>query len=171
MGTTNIILEGGKTWGKIPYLLQLIPRGNQTYTYKLNSYNMMNFLEFATDQFVSINMEHYFQGYFLNRIPLIRKLKLREVISFKGIYGSLSDKNNPALDPSAIQFPLDADGNESTFLLGEEPYMEASIGFTNIFKVLRVDIVKRLNYLDNPHIAKLFGVKGMGVRLKVHLEF
>ena len=171
MGTTNLILEGGKTWGKIPYLLQLIPRGNQTYTYKLNSYNMMNFLEFATDQFVSINLEHFFQGYFLNRIPWIRRLKLREVISFKSIYGSLSDKNNPSLNPTSIQFPLDANGNSSTFLLGKDPYMEASIGLTNIFKVFRVDLVKRLNYLDNPNIAKLFGVKGMGVRLKVHLEF
>ncbi len=171
IGTTNLIVEAGKTWGEIPYLLQLIPRGNQTYTYHLNAYNMMNFMEFATDQFASLNMEHYFEGYFLNRIPLIKKLKLREVFSFKAIYGSLSDKNNPYLNPSLIQFPLDKNGNQSTFLFEDEPYMEASIGFTNVFKLLRFDIVKRLNYLDNPNLPTLFGVKGLGVRMKVQLEF
>ncbi len=170
-GTTNLMFEAGKTFGKIPYILQLIPRGNQTYTYRLKSYNMMNFLEFATDQFVSVNFEHFFQGLILNRIPLIKKLKLREVISFKGIYGSLSDENNPNLDPSAIQFPLSAEGQSTTFLFGDEPYMEASFGLTNILKVFRVDLVKRLNYLDNPNIPKLFNVKGLGVRLKVRVEF
>ena len=132
---------------------------------------MMNFLEFVTDQFVSINAEHYFYGMFLNRIPGVRRLKLREVVSFKAFYGSLSDKHNPNLNPELLQFPQDADGNSTTFLIGSQPYMEASIGFTNILKVLRFDLVQRLNYLDQPGIPALFGNKGLGVRVRIHVEF
>jgi len=170
-GTSNIVFDAGKTWGDVPYILQEIPRGNQTYAYQLTSYNMMNFLEFVTDQFVSLNAEHYFYGYFLNRIPGVRRLKLREVVSFKAFYGNLSDKHNPNMNPSLLQFPQDADGNPTTFLFGSEPYMEASIGFTNIFKIFRFDIVQRLNYLDQPGVPALFGNKGLGIRVRTHIEF
>ncbi len=170
-GTSNLVFDAGKTWGDVPFILQEIPRGNQTYAYQLTSYNMMNFLEFVSDQFVSLNAEHYFFGYFLNRIPGIRKFKLREVVSFKAFYGSLSDSQNPNLDPSLLQFPQDAQGNTRTFLLGSQPYMEASIGFTNILKILRFDIVQRLNYLDQPGVPSLFGNKGLGIRVRTHIEF
>lgn len=171
MGTTDIILDGGKTWGNLPYVLQYIPRGNQTYSYQLSSYNMMNFLEFANDQFVSLKMEHFFYGYFLNRIPLIRRLKLREVISFKALYGSLSDANNPNMNPDQIQFTTDENGVPATYVFGKEPYIEASFGLTNIFKFLRIDLVKRFTYLDNPNLPVLFGNKGMGVRATFLVEF
>lgn len=171
IGTSNILLEGGKTWGDVPYILQHIPRGNQTYAFQLRAYNMMNFLEFAADQFVSLNFEHYFYGYFLNRTPLIKKLKLREVISFKAYYGSLADEHNPNLNPGQVQFPTDASGNPTTFLLGNQPYMEVSVGFTNIFKILRFDIVQRLNYLDQPDVPALFGNKGLGIRVRTYAEF
>lgn len=170
-GTTNLVLDAGKTWGEVPYILQNIPRGNQTYAYQLTSYNMMNFLEFTTDQFVSLNAEHYFYGYFMNRIPLIRKLKLREVVTFKAYYGSLADKHNPNLNSNLIQFPTDQDGNPTTFLLGKEPYMEASIGFSNIFRILRFDVVQRINYLDLPNVPALFGNKGLGIRVTTQVEF
>jgi hypothetical protein len=171
IGTTNMVFDAGKTWGDVPYILQEIPRGNQTYAYQLTSYNMMNFMEFVTDQFVSFNAEHYFFGYFLNRIPIIRGLKLREIVSFKAYYGSLADRHNPNLDPTILQFPVDANGNPTTFLLGSEPYMEASIGFSNILKVFRVDLVQRLNYLDQPNVPALFGNKGLGVRVRTLVEF
>jgi len=170
-GTSNVVIDAAKTWGNIPYILQNIPRGNQTYTNQFRSYNMMNFLEFATDQFVSINAEHFFYGLILNRVPLIKKLKLREVLTFKALYGSLSDKNNPNLNPDQIQFPKDENGVPTTFLFGKEPYMEVSIGFSNIFKILRFDLIQRLNYLDQPDIPVLFGRRGMGIRASFQVEF
>lgn len=171
IGTTNLVFDAGKTWGDVPFILQDIPRGNQTFAYQLTSYNMMNFLEFVTDQFVSLNAEHYFYGYFLNRIPGVRRLKLREVVSFKAYYGSLADNHNPNLNPNLFQFPTDANGNPTTFLMGTQPYMEASLGFTNILKILRFDIVQRLNYLDQPNVPALFGNKGLGIRVRTHVEF
>ena len=171
-GKSNISFEAGKTWGDVPYILQNIPRGNQTYAFQFNSYNMMNFLEFSSDQFVSLNIEQFFYGYFLNRIPLLRKLKLREIVAFKAYYGTLSDDHNPNINPSLVQFPTDIDGNPTTFLLdGEKPYMELSLGISNIFKIVRVDLVQRLNYLENPNVPSLFGSKGLGLRVTTMVEF
>ncbi len=170
-GSTRFVLDAGKTWGNIPYLLQLIPRGNQSYAYSLESFNMMNYLEFTSDQFVSLKLEHFFNGLVMNRIPLIKKLKWREVISVKSIYGSLSNKHNPNLHTDQIQFPVDKAGQPTTFLFGEKPYVEASFGLTNVFKIFRVDLVKRMNYLNHPNVPSLFKVKGLGMRVRFHLEF
>jgi hypothetical protein len=125
----------------------------------------MNFLEFVSDQYVAINAEHQFYGFFLNKIPVINKLKWREVITFKGIYGGVSDKNNPNVTDGLMLFPTDGYGNQTTFTLEEKPYMEVGIGITNIFKILRIDFVKRLTHLDNPNVA------GWGVRGKIVLDF
>ena len=171
IGSTDLIFETGKTFGEMPYLLQFIPRGNQTYAYQLPSYNMMNFLEFAVDQYASVNFDHRFYGLLFNRIPLLKKLKLREVISFKMLYGSLSDKNNPNLHPEMIQFPVDDLGNKTTFTFDKRPYIETSVGITNIFKLLRIDVIKRFNYLENPNLPYLFGKKGMGIRAAIKVEF
>lgn len=172
-GTTNLLFDAGRTWGDVPYILQNVPRGNQTYVYQLGSYNMMNFMEFVTDKYVSVNFDHFWYGYFLNRIPLLRKLELREVMSFKILYGELADSHNPNLpgNEALVQFAQYADGGPVTFLFDDRPYMETSIGFTNIFKVLRVDLVQRLNYLDHPNIPNFLGQRGMGIRVRVHVEF
>ncbi len=160
IGFTNIEIEVGKTLGDaIPFPLLFIHRANQTYSYQLHSYNMMNFLEFVSDQYVAINAEHQFYGFFLNKIPLIKKLKWREVITFKGIYGEVSDKNNPVVTDGLMLFPTDGYGNPTTFTLQNKPYMEVGVGITNIFKILRVDFVKRLTYLNNPNISS-WGIRG-----------
>lgn len=172
IGVTDVLIEGGKIWGNgIPYFSLLIPRGNQTFAYQDAAFNMMNFLEFTNDAYVSWNMQHYFNGFIFNKIPLLKKLKLREVITFKGVWGSLRDANNPNLNPELIQFTRDATGQLETFTLDDKPYMEASVGITNIFKVGRVDLVQRLNYLDNPNVPSLFGVEGLGIRFMVKFEF
>lgn len=172
LGFTNMELEAGKIFGKeIPYVLLHIPRANQSYTLQRRSFNMMNFLEFASDEYVKLNFRHYFNGFFFNRIPLLKKLKLREVITFKSIYGGLSDDNDPTKNPQLIQYTTTEDGTQETFSLRDKPYMEASVGILNIFKVLRVDFIKRLTYLDNPNIPSLWGVKGLGIRGRIYVEF
>lgn len=174
-GTTNVNISAGKVWGDVPYILQNIPRGNQTYAYQPRSYNMMNFIEFVSDQYASFVMDHFWYGYFLNRVPLIKNLELREVMSFKIIWGTLADKNNPTLpgNEHLVQFPTDQFGNPATTPFDDRPYMEASIGFTNIFKFLRIDLVQRLNYLeeDRLDVPTLFGQRGMGIRVRTRVEF
>ncbi|MCF0075304.1 DUF5686 and carboxypeptidase regulatory-like domain-containing protein [Dyadobacter sp. CY261] len=165
-GYADFTTEGGFILGNnIPFPLLTIHRANQTYAYQLNSYNMMNFLEFVSDHYASLDVQYYMNGFLFNKIPLLKKLKLREVFSFKALYGGLRDENNPAYTPGLYDFPIDSHGGASTFALGSTPYMEASVGVANIFKLLRVDLVRRFNYLDNP------GAPQWGVRVKFRLDF
>ncbi|MDE3253249.1 MAG: carboxypeptidase-like regulatory domain-containing protein, partial [Bacteroidota bacterium] len=164
LGYTDVVAEAGYIFGKLPYPLMTIHRANQTYAYQLNSYNLMNFQEFVSDHFVSLNLDHHFNGLFFNRIPLLKKLKFREVVSMKMIYGGVRSENNPDNDPSLIKFPT-YNGLPTTFSLGKKPYVEGSVGVTNIFKLIRVDLVKRFNYLDNPNISP------WGIRARFKFDF
>jgi hypothetical protein len=108
---------------------------------------MMNYYEFASDRYVSLGIFHHFDGLFFNKIPLIRKLKLREVATFKTVWGGVSDKNRKAL-----VFP------DNLKTLESMPYMECSVGVENILKVFRIDALWRLNYRFERAIDN-FGVK------------
>jgi hypothetical protein len=158
-------LEGGYIFGKLPFPLLTLHRANQTYGFQDNSYNMMNFLEFVSDRFAASNLDFYFNGFFLNKIPLIKKLKLREVATFKILYGGVRDENNPNVNSELLKFPTDSMGQPTTFALGKTPYIEVSVGLANIFKLVRVDLVKRMTYLDNPGVVKL------GVRTRIRFDF
>jgi len=174
LGYAHMDLEFGKVFGDdLPFLLTFLPRANQTYSYQSFSYNMMNFLEFSHDEYASLNVRYYFNGFIFNKIPFLRRLKFREIISFKALYGRMTDGNNPTLpgNENLIQLPVGEDGNPQTFILGNEPYMEASFGVSNIFKLFTIDLVKRINYLDNPNTPSLFGAKGFGLRFRLGLEF
>lgn len=159
------IIEFGRVFGNVPYPLQSIHRANQTYSYQLNSYNLMNFLEFVSDKYVSVNYFHNFGGIFLGRIPLLKKLKLREVLTVKALWGGLDADNRPNAGNGLLNFPRYDDGTLMTYTLEEKPYVEGSVGIDNIFRLIRVDLVRRFTYLDHPNVAKL------GVRVRVKMEF
>jgi hypothetical protein len=165
LGWSQVVLEGGRIFGTLPFPLLKIHRANQTYAYQLESYNLMNFMEFVSDKYASVNVTHSFGGFFFNRLPLLRKLKLREMVSFKGLWGGLDEKNKPTPENGLFYVPTDANGTPLTYSLEKEPYMEASVGVGNIFKVLRVDYVRRLNYLDLPNAPK------WGIRARFKVEF
>jgi len=165
-GYADVNLDGTYILGKnIPYPLLTIHRANQTYAYQLNSYNLMNFMEFISDHNASINVQYYMNGFLLNKIPAIKKLQWREVFSFKAIYGGLREENNPSNNPKVYQWQTNADGDVSSFTFAKDPYMEASVGLSNIFKILRVDYVRRLNYLDQPNVPN------WGIRARFRFDF
>ena len=145
LGWSKYIIEAGRIWGKLPYPLLKIQEGNETYFYDELSYNLMNYYEFVSDQYISVNYIHHFDGLFLNHIPLMRKLKWREVAFIKGVTGKLSQDNK-----TYSIFP-------ATTNTLEKPYWEAGLGVENIFKVLRVDAIWRLSHLDHENINK-FGI-------------
>jgi len=165
LGYSDVTFEGSYIAGKVPFPLLAIHRANQTYAYQLNSYNLMNFLEFVSDHYVSINIDHNFNGFFFNKLPLIKKLKLREVFSVKALYGGLRDENNPATGMGIYQLPRFDNGLQRTYSLANEPYIEGSVGIGNIFKLLRVDLVRRFTYLDHPEVSK------WGIRARVKFDF
>lgn len=166
LGYSDIVIESGYIFGQVPFPLLIAHRANQTYSFQQNSYNLMNFLEFVSDHYASVNLDFHFNGFFLNKVPVLRRLKLREVASAKVLYGGIRDQNNPSTNASLLKFPTDAvTGNTSTFFLNNKPYIEVSVGLANIFKLLRVDIVKRITYLDNPDITR------WGIRTRIRFDF
>jgi len=99
-------------------------------------------------------LDHNFNGYIFNRIPLLKKLKLREVVNFKALWEGVRSENDPKNDPSQLRFPVDLHGIPTTYALTNGPYMEDSIGIGNIFKILRIDAVKRFTYLDHANAPR-----------------
>lgn len=164
-GFSDVVLEGGAVFGKVPYPLLSIHRANQTYAYQLTSYNLMNFMEFMSDRYASLNLQHSFNGFFLNKVPLIKKLQWREVISVKVLTGSIGAGNDPAKNPQLYRFPFDEQQRPRSFAIGNVPYVEGSVGVSNVFKFLRVDFVKRFTHLNNP------GVSPWGIRAKINVDF
>ncbi len=165
LGISDWTLEGGRVFGTVPYPLLEIHRANQSYAYQLQAYNLMNFLEFASDKYVALNVQHNFGGFFFNKIPFLRRLKWREVASFKGLYGGLDDANRPDNSNGLLRFPVDYQGRTVTNTLENKPYMEASVGIANIFKLFRVDYVRRLTYTELPGVSK------WGIRARFKLDF
>ncbi|MCQ2975491.1 MAG: DUF5686 and carboxypeptidase regulatory-like domain-containing protein [Bacteroidales bacterium] len=145
IGKLNYIIEAGKVIGTVPFPLLKLHEGNETYAFDSYAFNMMNLYEFASDTYLSATIEHHFNGFFLNRIPLMRKLKWREIAYAKGLIGDISNKNSR--ENALLDFPSS---------LGDvnKPYAEAGVGLENIFKFFRVDAVWRLTHLDAPDITK-----------------
>ncbi|MCM1319013.1 MAG: DUF5686 and carboxypeptidase regulatory-like domain-containing protein [Muribaculaceae bacterium] len=160
-GYTDIILKAGKIWSQVQYPALCWPNANLSYTIQPESYPLMNAMEFANDQYVSWDLTYWANGALFNRIPVVKYLRLREVVSFRGLYGSLSDKNNPALNNNLYRFPFDA----FTAPMGHKPYMEMGVGIDNILTILRVDYVWRLTYRDTPNVDR------SGVRVQLHFTF
>lgn len=165
LGFADVSAEGGYIFGKVPFPLLDIAHANQTYALQLQSYNLMNFLEFVSDHYAAINIDQNFNGFIFNKIPLLKELKLREVVSFKALWGGVRPENDPNNDPSLLNFPKNQFGVPTTYSLGSAPYTEGSIGIANIFKILRLDYVERFGYLNHPEVSK------HGVRALIVLQF
>lgn len=163
-GYTDCLLKAGKVWNKVPFPLLITPNANLSYTIQDESFWLMNAMEFFNDEYASWDLTYFMNGLIFNRLPLIRKLNWREVISCRGMFGNLSDKNRPdPLNTSTLfKFPYE---NDSYHYLNSEPYVELAVGVENIFRVLRIDYVRRLTYRNYPGIDK------DGVRIKLHVQF
>lgn len=148
IGRLNTSIEVGKTFGVIPLgLLSIVP-GNQSYFSIYNTFSQLDFYEFVTDTYTSLHFEHNFNGRFFSRVPLFRKLNLREIISIRGVWGEISDENK-AINASGLIYKAPS----------EKVYYEYSVGVGNIFKIFRLDFNFRGNYLENPD-ARKFGITG-----------
>jgi hypothetical protein len=167
-GKIDLFVKGGIQWDKVPFPLLIMPAANQSYILQRETFNLINNMEFLNDRYASLDVSWDLNGKIFNRIPLLKRLKWREFIGFKMLYGQLTDKNNPNLnpnDPDLFLFPT-RNGQPTSFAMDKKtPYMECSIGIHNIFKILHVDYVRRLNYLDNPDINK------WGFRFMVMMTF
>ena len=174
-GKIDTYVKGGIQWNKVPSPLLIMPAANLSYIKERETFSLIDNMEFMNDRFVSIMSGWDMNGKILNRIPLIRKLKWREYIGFNMLWGTLTDKNNPFLaknagDSRLFYFPGEfrKDGTfkyQSRVMDKNKPYFEIVAGIHNIFKILHVEYVRRLNYLDNPDIDK------WGIRIMLRMTF
>ena len=155
MGVSRYEIDAGKVFGEVPYPILKNHLGNEKNFYTTVAFNTMNFNEFVSDQYLSLKYRHFFEGFLLNSIPLIRKLKWRAVANANILYGNVSDKNienSPLLDPKGNSL------NRFGRLEPNKPYVEVGYGIENIIKFFRIDFFHRITYLDNDGI-KPFAVK------------
>lgn len=159
-GYIDILVRGGKLWNQVQFPALLWQNANTAYTMQTETYALLNPMEFAMDEYASIDFTYFMNGLLFNRIPLIKKLKLREVFSFKGFAGHLTRKNNPEYNDNLYRFP-----SLATRPMGSTPYMEIGVGIDNILTFLRLDYVWRLSYRDTP------GAPNSGLRFSFHFSF
>lgn len=159
IGWLSYRFKAGKVFGTVPFLLLEVSPGNEGFFMGRGIFNAMNRYEFASDTYAQVVLEHHFDGFFFNKIPLLRKLKWREVASFKAIYGTLSDANRKANQLNLFN-PEETNNYNGFRAPDKQPYMEFGVGIENIFKVFRVDALWRTNYLDNPQANRFAFVGG-----------
>ena len=174
-GNIDTYLKGGIQWNKVPFPLLIMPAANLSYIIQDGTFNLINNMEFLNDRYASLDVSWNMQGKLFNRIPLLKKLKWREFIGVKCLWGELSDKNNPFLeenqnDDVLMMFPghYRADGvfeYSSAVLDPKKPYVEVCAGIHNIFKLLHVEYVRRLNYKNLPTANE------WGIRLMIRTVF
>ena len=164
-GKFDVQLRAGAQWDKVPFPLLIMPAANLSYIVQKGSFNLINNMEFLNDRYASVDLAWDMNGKIFNRIPLLKKLKWREHIGFKGLWGSLTDKNNPFLfqnmgDATLMYFP-----EGSHVMNPKRPYMELIVGVHNIFKLFHVQYVRRLNYNE------LNTARKQCVRLMMRMSF
>ena len=174
-GNIDTYLKGGVQWNKVPFPLLIMPAANLSYIIQDGTFNLINNMEFLNDRYASLDVSWNMQGKLFNRIPLLKKLKWREFIGVKCLWGELSDKNNPFLeenrnDDVLMMFPGHYRANgvyeySSAVLDPKKPYVEVCAGIHNIFKLLHVEYVRRLNYKNLPTANK------WGIRLMIRTVF
>lgn len=166
-GKLDVTARAGAQWNTVPFPLLNLPMANLSYITQNNeSFNLINNMEFLNDRYASLNLSYDMNGKLFNRIPLIKKLKWREMFRIRGLWGTLTDKNNPykSSNPDLFLFPM-RDGMPTSHIMGRTPYIEASVGVYNIFKLLHIEYVRRLTYTDIP------GVKKGGIRVMILMIF
>jgi len=165
IGYFDVMLRAGKIWGQAPYPLLIIPNANLSYTYRKETFETMTPMEFVMDQHLTWDVVYYMNGLIFNRTPLLKKLKLREVLYCRGTWGSLSDKNNPAIDKSGNIFFYPTDRSKATGTVMNEPFVEIGAGVENIFKLMSINWFKRMTYKNSPDVDQ------WGLRIAVHLQY
>ena len=163
-GKIDCYLKGGIQWNQVPYPLLIMPETNLSYIIQDDTFELIDNMEFLNDRFASLYISWDFNGKIFNRIPLLKKLKWREYIGFRCLWGGLSDKNNPFLEQNAQSDILMLFPEGCHVMDSKKPYYELSVGIHNIFKLIHVEYVRRLNYhYENTHKD--------GIRFMVRMTF
>lgn len=164
-GYINSFAQVGKVWNTVPFTMLGTPNANTSITIQPESYNLLDAMEFLNDEWAQVQLEYHLNGLIMNRIPILKYLKLRELVGIKGYYGRLTERNDPEKNRDAILFPVTKDDKPITYPMDKGPYLEMNVGLENLLNVIRVDYVWRLNYKEHPNAMK------HGVRVALYFRF
>ena len=153
-GRIDFYTRGGVMWSQVPFPLLCMPAANLSFLSQKQTFNLLTSMEFLNDRFVSVDINWDMQGKILNRIPLIKKLRLREYIGAKMLWGGLSDKNNPTLERNQGSNLLMAFPDGSKVMNSHRPYWEISAGVRGILRFFQVEYVRRMNYHEQTRAPK-----------------
>ena len=171
-GKLDMKLSAGAQWNTVPFPLLCLPQANLSYITQYNvsslndAFSLIDNMEFLNDRYASLSLTYDLNGKLFNRLPLIKKLKWREMFKVKGMWGTLTDKNNPfkSNNPDLFLFPM-RNGRFTSHVMDNTPYVEVSAGIYNIFKLLHIEYVRRLTYTDLP------GTRKGGIRFMIMMIF
>ncbi len=164
-GKIDTYIKAGAQWNKVPYPLLIMPAANLSYIVQNETFNLINNMEFLNDRYASLDVSWDLNGKIFNRIPLLKKLKWREYIGVKTLWGMLTDKNNPTLEKNAGDPVLMVFPSGSYVMDSKRPYVELVAGVHNIFKIVHVEFVHRCNYTYLPIAHR------NGIRLMMRMTF
>ncbi len=143
-GRLDVVADAQKIWGTVPFPLLIYPNQRIKGVIENNGFYLNPAIEFAGDEQYTLRTTFVGDELFLYKIPLLNKLSVKELVSFRIMKSMLSNKNIPTLYNQLPEFP------SQTFIMGKAPYMEAAIGLTNILGLARIEYVHRINYRKNP---------------------
>lgn len=161
-GYLDTSISGGHVWGQSVFASLLIPNANISYIIQPKSYALMNPMEFINSSYAAAEVTYWLNGALFNYVPGLNRLKLREVVGIRALWGHLNSKNDPERNPHLLLFPADV---HTQRMRAATPYTEVYAGIDNIFRILRVDYVRRLTYKHNP------GIDLWGIRVGLHFSF
>lgn len=164
-GRMDFRVKASAQWNKVPFQFLCTPPVCISYIEQEGTLNMLHNMEFFMDRRVFWEVCWNMNGKIFNRVPLLKKLKLREYVAFKGVWGMLTDKNNPRALQNLNDEMLYELPRNSYALEASTPYMEFACGVRNIFKVFGVDYIRRINYLGNNGAVK------NGIRFNLTMSF
>ena len=145
-GRIDFYTRAGVQWNQVPFPLLCMPAANLSILSHKQMFNLLTNMEFLNDRFWSIDLNWDMQGKILNRIPLVKKARLREYLGVKMLWGGLSDKNNPYLERNSGSTVLMAFPDESYIMNPRVPYWEISAGVRGILRFFQIEYVRRMNY-------------------------
>ncbi len=165
-GSIDLEAKAGAQWNQVPFLFLCMPAANLSYITNRSSFGLINNMEFVNDRYASLMLTWDINGKLFNRIPLLKRLKWREYVCVRSLWGTLTDKNNPLLsDRNSASGVLMELPDGSYVMDSNKPYVEIVAGVHNVFRFFHVEYVRRLNYLSLPTATK------QGIRIKFSMKF
>ncbi|MDO4692248.1 MAG: DUF5686 family protein [Porphyromonadaceae bacterium] len=157
-GRLDAEVNAGIALGAAPQTSLFHPTANTGWILRGGAFQTLQPLEYIADRYLRFQGTYHMNGLILSRLPLIKHLNLREVVSLHGFWGDMSTSaRHPRVGMEYLpQFARP---------MNNHLHLELSTGIENILNVVRVDYFYRLT---NPHLP---GAHRHALRVQTKISF